>query len=76
MVLTIDSLINKIKEETIDPYNILSKYSAYLKNCNISTITIKQRVVTVKNFFEYYDIDVSPRKFKIKVRLPKSSKEK
>ena len=72
--LTIDSLVNKIKEKTADPYSVLSAYSAYLKSRNISTITIKQRVVTVKNFFEYCDIDVSPRKFKIKVRLPKTVK--
>ena len=72
--LTIDSLVNKIKEKTADPYSVLSRYSAYLRNCNLSTITIKQRVVTVKNFFEYCDIDVSPRKFKIKVRLPKTVK--
>jgi integrase len=72
--LTIDSLVNKIKEKTADPYSILSGYSAYLKDCNLSTITIKQRVVTVKNFLEYCDIDFSPRKFKIKVRLPKTVK--
>ena len=28
----------------------------------------------MKNFFEYCDIDISPRKFKIKVRLPKTVK--
>jgi integrase len=72
--LTIDGLVNKIKEETAEPYSILSKYSAYLKDNNISTSTIKQRVVTVKNFLEYCDIDISPRKFKIKVRLPKMVK--
>jgi integrase len=72
--LKIDSLVNKIKEKTADPYSVLSAYSAYLRNSNFSTITIKQRVVTVKNFFEYCDIDVSPRKFKIKVRLPKAVK--
>ncbi len=70
--LTIDSLIDKIKENDADPYSVLSAYSAYLRNSNLSTITIKQRVVTVKNFFEYCDIDVSPRKFKIKVRLPRA----
>jgi integrase len=72
--LTIDSLVNKIKEGTLDHYSVLSKYSAYLKSCNNATSTIKGRVVTVKNFLEYCDIDVSPRKFKIKVRLPKSIK--
>lgn len=70
--LTIDSLVNKIKEKTADPYSVLGAYSAYLRNCSISTITIKQRVVTVKNFLEYCDIDVSPRRFKIKVRLSKA----
>jgi integrase len=35
------------------------------------TSTLKQRVVTVKNFLEYYDVDISPRKFKLKVKLPK-----
>ena len=70
--MTINDLVNKIKDEYVDPYSILSTYSRYLKSDdNISTITIKQSVVTVKNFFEYCDIDVSPRKFKIKVRLPK-----
>src|SRR6476659_9299154 len=71
--LTIYSIVNKIKEGAIDPYNILSQYCRYLKNGNnISTITIKQRVVTVKNFFEYCAIDINSRKFKLKVRLPKA----
>src|SRR6185437_64771 len=70
--LTINDLVNKIKEGSIDPYNILSKYCGYLTNGNeISTITIKQRVVTVKNLFEYNDIEINPKKFKLKVRLPK-----
>src|SRR3954451_5465952 len=69
--ITIDNILEKIKDGIIDTYNILSRYSANQKNCNISAITIKQRVVTIKNFFEYHDIEVSPRKFKLKVRLPK-----
>jgi integrase len=69
--ITIEILLEKIKDGTIDTYSILSKYGANQKNCNISSITIKQRVVTVKNFFEYHDTEVSPRKFKLKVRLPK-----
>jgi integrase len=32
--------------------------------------------VTVKNFFEYYDIDISPRRFKLKVKLPKVVRKK
>src|SRR6476659_10835400 len=70
--ITIENLLKKIKDGTIDVYNVLSRYGADQKNCNISATTIKQRVVTIKNFFEYHDIEVSPRKFKLKVRLPKS----
>jgi integrase len=70
--LTVCSLINKIKENAYDPYDVLSAYSSFLRNnSSISTLTLKQRVVTVKNFLEYYDIDISPRKFKLKVKLPK-----
>jgi integrase len=69
--LTIDILINKIKEGIYDPYDILSAYSSFLRNSGISTLTLKQRVITVKNFLEYCDVDMSPRKFKLKVKLPR-----
>jgi hypothetical protein len=28
--------------------------------------------VTVNNFLEYHDIDISPRRFKLKIKLPKT----
>ncbi|MGB7955805.1 MAG: tyrosine-type recombinase/integrase, partial [Candidatus Nitrosopolaris sp.] len=59
----------------IDAYNVLGNYILYLKeknnNSSISPITLKNYVITIKNFLEYSDIDISPRKFKLKVRLPK-----
>ena len=70
--LRIDDLITRIKEGKYDVFEVLNEYSSYLSNTNISSITIKQRVVTVKNFFEYHDIDISPRKFKLKVKLPRT----
>ena len=74
--LTIYNLVNKIKEGSVDPYSILSKYCSHLRNSsNISTITIKQWVVTVKNLFEHCDIDINPKKFKLKVRLLKDVKK-
>jgi integrase len=70
--LTVDDLITKVKKAVYDPYSILSRYAAYLQNSStISTLTLKQRVVTVKNFLEYHDVDLSPRKFKLKVKLPR-----
>ncbi|MPZ05722.1 MAG: tyrosine-type recombinase/integrase [Nitrososphaeraceae archaeon] len=79
----IDNLIHKIlnydnqnKETNLNPYDVLSSYAAYLTG-TIAPITIKQRVVTAKNFFEYCDIEVSVRKFKFKVKLPRAvQKEK
>jgi integrase len=69
----LDDIIANIKQRSKDAYEILGDYVNYLQtNGNISTLTIKQRVVTVKNFLEYFDVDISPRKFKIKVKLPKT----
>lgn len=73
----VDDLVDKIvnngnyKKTDLNPYDILSGYTAYLTG-TIAPTTIKQRIVTVKNFFEYCDVEVSPRKFKFKVKLPKS----
>ncbi|MGC2598519.1 MAG: site-specific integrase, partial [Nitrososphaeraceae archaeon] len=69
--MSADDIISKIKKNG-DPYSLLIEYARYLQNRNISTSTLKQRVVTVKNFLEYHDIDISPRRFKLKVKLPKT----
>jgi integrase len=69
---TLDDTITKINEGSEDPYDILSGYVTYLQtSCNISTLTLKTRIITAKNFLEYYDVDISPRKFKLKVKMPK-----
>jgi integrase len=69
---SIDVLIEQINECRTDPYDVLFQYAAHLKKTNnVSNLTIKHRVVTVKNFLEYNDVDISPRKFKLKVKLPK-----
>jgi integrase len=70
--ISINTLIEQIKQGSKDAYEVLSRYGGYQKaNNNITNLTLKQRVVTVKNFLEYYDVDISPRKFKLKVKLPK-----
>jgi integrase len=72
--LDIDEVVKRITKGKIDAYNVLSNYILYLReksNNNISPITLKNSVITIKNFLEYSDIDISPRKFKLKVRLPK-----
>ncbi|HJU35496.1 MAG TPA: site-specific integrase [Nitrososphaera sp.] len=72
----LDHIINELKSSNnnqIDPYDLLSGFVAYLKeeegieNPN----TIRYFVIAARNFLEYSDIEISPRKFKLKVRLPK-----
>jgi integrase len=69
---TVDELVSKVREGSEDPYTIIRNYAAFQqRNNNISNSTLKFRVVTLKNFLEFYDVDISPRKFKLKVKLPK-----
>ena len=41
-------LISKIKKNKEDAYSLLNRYARYLSENRISTITLKQRVVTIK----------------------------
>jgi integrase len=76
-LITLDHLVNELKKNSnnnkIDPYDLLSGFVAFLEeeedieNPN----TIRYFVTTARNFLEYNDIEISPRKFKLKVRLPK-----
>jgi hypothetical protein len=60
---TVDNLLIKIKEGSENPYSILSNYVAYLLNSNnISNLTLKQRIVTAKNFLEYHECRYKPAK--------------
>lgn len=74
----VDDLMSRLKgiENNDECYEVLNNYAAYLhRNINISAITIKQRITVAKNFLEYYDIEVSPRKFRLKIKLPKIVKK-
>jgi hypothetical protein len=47
--LTVDGLVARIKEGSLDSYDVLSEYSAYLLSNGNSIPTLKQRVVTARN---------------------------
>ena len=71
---SVDNIVVQIKRNMTDVYDILGKYILYLKQQSknsISPNSLKNHIITIKNFLEYSDIDISPRKFKLKVRLPK-----
>jgi hypothetical protein len=51
----------------------LSGFVAYLEEEGIENPnTLRYFVATARNFLEYNDVEISPRKFKLKVRLPKA----
>jgi integrase len=67
----LDGLIAKLKRKLRDPYEVLTSYCINLQGQNLSTVTLKYNIGIAKNFLEFNDVEISPRKFKIKVRLPK-----
>ena len=71
--MTIDDLIQQLKNREYDPYDVLNDYCMFLQNnYDLSSTTFRDRIITLKTFLEYNDIEISPRKFKLKVRFPKT----
>ena len=69
----VDKLIQQLKNGELDPYDILNVYCLFIQNnYNVSSITFRDKITTVKTFLEFNDIETSPRKFKLKVRYPKT----
>jgi integrase len=71
--LEIQNIVTGIKKAKMDPYDLLTGYILFLKHENntIAPNSLKNHVITIKNFLEYSDVDINPRKFKLKVKLPK-----
>jgi len=69
-----DILIQKLKSnKEYDLYDVLNDYCVFLKNnYDIGSVTFRDKIITVKNFLEYNDIDINQKKFKLKVRFPKT----
>ena len=71
--LILDEMIQKLKDKEYDPYDILNNYCLFLKNnYNLSSTAFQDKIMTVKTFLEYNDIELSPKKFKLKVIYPKT----
>ena len=73
--LSLDELITTLTTTSrgpkIDVYDMLSNYVSYLhNNGKVSPITIKQRLSTARSYLETFDVDISPGKFKVKVKMP------
>ena len=71
--IILDEMIQKLRDREYDPYDILNEYCAFLKNNdNLSSTAFRDKIITAKTFLEFNDIELSPKKFKLKVRFPKT----
>jgi hypothetical protein len=75
--MVVDQIIKDVKSGKADVYDLLRGYVHYLdarklKPKKISPATLIQKVKVAKRLLEYYDIDISSSKFKMKVKMPRS----
>ena len=62
--INLDKLIQKLKSIDYDPYDILNDFCVFLQNnYNLSSVSFRDKIITVKTVLEYNDIEISPRKF-------------
>jgi integrase len=74
--LSLDELIETLTIEgrgpQINVYDLFTRYIAWLhKKGTMSPRSIKTWVSTARSFLETYDVDISPRKWQLKVRVPR-----
>ena len=71
--INLDELIKKLNNTELNVYDILNKYCIFIKdNSQILSSTFRDKIITAKTFLEYNDVEISPKKFKLKVRFPKT----
>jgi len=68
-----DSILEKLSYNQIDLYELLDSFVSFFNGGNPRSVRL--RVEAVKSFLEYYDIEISPRKFKRRCLVPKLYRE-
>jgi integrase len=76
----IETILNPISQNSIDIYSLLSKFVGYLEarhhpvnEGKLSSASFLLYMTAVRSYFEYHDIEISQKKFKRRVTLPKKS---
>ena len=71
--ISLQEMIHKINNSEYNIYDIFNDYCLYLKNnSNLSNSAFRDKIITAKTFLEFNDIEINPKKFKLKVRYPKA----
>jgi integrase len=73
---TLENIIDKILNNEVNVYGLLDNFVSYLISLGrLSTATITLQVAATRSYLQYYDIDISPTKFKRRVKMPKNHRE-
>jgi len=79
---TLETIIDSIVRQEMNVYTLLDNFVSYLLSPNasqtnqkLSPNSISLYVAAVRSFLQYYDIDITPSKFKRRVKLPKNHRE-
>jgi integrase len=72
--LSIDTILPSIIDNKIDIYKLMDDFITYESSKAEEKITpqsLRTYLIGIKSYFGYYDIDITPSKFKRKVKVPK-----
>lgn len=80
----IESVLEPLKEKQIDVYDLFDDFIDYLRNridvyngdTKLSEKTIAFYIAGVKSFLEYFDVEISAKKLRNKVTMPKILRRK
>jgi integrase len=67
----LETILKPLAENKINPYELLDGFVSYLQTFNLTPLSIKLYVASVRSYFAYNDVDIIPSKFKRKVKMPK-----
>jgi len=73
--LTPDSIITDILSDNVNVYEFLQGFMSYLAPLGTAIRTKRLFIAAVKSYFGFHDIDISPTKFKHRVKVPQLDRE-
>jgi len=72
---TLEGIIDSLKQQKRDIYELLTGFVSYLALAKLSTRTISVYISIVRSYLDFHDIDINMKKFKRKVKVPKIEEE-
>jgi integrase len=73
---TLENITDKILGNEVNVYSLLDNFVSYLISLGrLSTASITLQVAATRSYLQYYDVDISPTKFKRRVKIPKNHRE-